>query len=598
MLLLGALGGAFVMQRLDRPVVTEPVRTRQLTFSGRDGQPDVSPDGRLIVFSSSRGGQSRIWVKQYPGGGETALTDGPDHAPRFSPDQTSLLFVRGAPGGSALFRVPLVGGTPRKLLDDVAEADWSPDGQRIVVLHRPVITSDGITQQVGVVGADGTGERELMTTTNRALTGVRWSPDGSRIAVTSLLAVNNSQAFILLVDVETGETTTIQPLDFNATGVAWSGRGEAIVYGSNQDLTAGVSGSAARIARQDLRSGETRTLMWAQSLFAGSGYGSSTLDVGAPGTLVYGALALKQNLSARAIDGAGGVASTLLTRGASRDRQPVYTPDGESVIFSSNRSGNLDLWSMSLKTGSITRLTEDTADDWDPAVTPDGSSLLWSSSRSGSLEIWTANRDGTGARQVSHDGVDAENPTCTPDGRWIVYSSGNPDRLGIWKIHPDGSGAALLVPGSHFLPEVSPDGRYASFVSNAPSETANLIRVVELETGEIVPFEILVPRSAPGRVEGPGSGDLGRSRWRSDGQALLFLGVDAEDRRGVYEQVFAIGRDTAGTRRPVAGFSPETMTESFAVSPDGRRIVLSQIEQAYSLVLAENLPGVEPPSRP
>ena len=65
------------------------------------------------------------------------------------------------------------------------------------------------------------------------------------------------------------------------------------------------------------------------------------------------------------------------------------------------------------------RVTDDASEDWDPAFTPDGKKIVWSSGRSGNLEIWIANTDGTGAKQISQDGVDAENPTATPDGRRV-----------------------------------------------------------------------------------------------------------------------------------------------------------------------------------
>ena len=97
------------------------------------------------------------------------------------------------------------------------------------------------------------------------------------------------------------------------------------------------------------------------------------------------------------------------------------------------------MWSLGTRTGELRQITDDQADDWAPAYSADGRSVLWSSNRSGHLEIWTAEADGGGARQVTRDGVNAENPTQTPDGQWIVYRSASPERGGIWKIRTDGS---------------------------------------------------------------------------------------------------------------------------------------------------------------
>ena len=102
------------------------------------------------------------------------------------------------------------------------------------------------------------------------------------------------------------------------------------------------------------------------------------------------------------------------------------------------------------------RLTVSAGDDWDPAYTHDGKQLLWSSNRSGNFEVWRAASDGSGARQLTADGVDAENPTATPDGKWIVYASANPAQNGVWKIRSDGGGAERLAPGPMTRPRALP----------------------------------------------------------------------------------------------------------------------------------------------
>jgi Tol biopolymer transport system component len=87
----------------------------------------------------------------------------------------------------------------------------------------------------------------------------------------------------------------------------------------------------------------------------------------------------------------------------------------------------------------------------------------------------------------------------------------------------------------------------------------------------------------------------GRARWVPDGTAIAFVGADEDGRSGVFVQDFVPGRDTAVTRRPVAGFSSESLTESLGLSPDGRRLTIANLHQASGLALAEGLPGVAPP---
>ena len=60
-------------------------------------------------------------------------------------------------------------------------------------------------------------------------------------------------------------------------------------------------------------------------------------------------------------------------------------------------------------------------------------------------------------------------------------------------------------------------------------------------------------------------------------------------------QDFVAGQDTSSTRRKVAGFDPRLELETFAISPDGARLAVAEIEWGSSLLLASGVAGVEPP---
>jgi Tol biopolymer transport system component len=581
--LLGGLGGS------EAPL--EPHRTRTLTFSGRDSQPTASPDGRMVAFVSDRDGTPRIWIKQLNGGGEEPLTDGEDSWPRFSPDGASILFVRRSGDSNSVYRSALVGGQPRKLVDRAFDADWSPDGSQIVY-SRPVPESAGV--MIGIAESRGGSGRELVTIADAAVSGLRWSPDGLWIAaIESPIAGNAAFAKVLLVDPDTGEQRRIDPIESAAhlSPVAWLGDGDAFVYALSTSLVGDQAGGLSRVVHYDLREDRHHTLFWTENLFPvlGGGLDRVIFDVVGPGQLVYHELAVRQNLE---LFGLSSDETTpdrrVLTAGNADDRQPAYSPDGRAMLFTSNRGGNLDIWLYELDTGATRQLTDDAASDWDPGWTPDGQGIVWSSNRNGNLEIWTADRDGSGARQVSQDGYDAENPTVTPDG-WVVYWSSNPEKLGVWKVRLDGSDSTQLATGRYLSPDVSPDGRYATMLRQQAQ--ANVIQVVDVETGEIVPFEIEVPRSQTATVL------WGRNRWLPDGSALAFVSVDAEGRSGVFRQDFRPGKDTSGTRRPLAGFLSDFVTESFTIAPSGRELTLSALRQVGSLVLVDGLPGIEPPQR-
>jgi Tol biopolymer transport system component len=264
----------------------------------------------------------------------------------------------------------------------------------------------------------------------------------------------------------------------------------------------------------------------------------------------------------------------------------VYSPDGGRIVFTSNRGGNLDVWELRLGDGHLRRLTDHVADDLDPHLLRDGR-LLWSSRRSGSFEVWMAEADGSSPRQVSHDGFDAENPAATPDGQWIVYASSHPARRGLWRMRADGTDDTKLVTGTKGLPEISPDGKLVLYSAYDPPRTT--LRVLRLADATHVPFEIdlgAIARSPRTRYI------RGRARWSADGREIVF--VDEEGGvTGVYAQAFRPGEDTRTSRRRLAGFDPERVTESFGLSPDGRTIVIATREVASHVLLASGVSGLD-----
>jgi eukaryotic-like serine/threonine-protein kinase len=574
--LVAVLAAAYFFSRTS---TQEPPALRFLTYSGHDRSPAASPDGKAIAFASDRDGTSRIWIKQLDAPGEVVLTAGPDSYPRFSPDGSMILFIHKDGPWSALWRVSVLGGEPRKLLQDVNSADWSPDGRHVVFIR---IQNDKghYNSSVGIATADGTAIRQIAYFKGLQLQHPRWSPDGKMIVARTIPFGQVTTPLFLIS--EDGKTT--HPIDsprklgwFSAA--AWSGS-HTLIFTEPVSIVAARSSTSGRVVEQDIDSGTNRTLFWSPTL-------GNTLDIVSAGRLVLDAISSRENLHEVISFGKGGTQqSRSLTKGISNDREPVYSPDGESVIFSSNRSGNLDLWTVSTRSGVVRRVTDNDAEDWDPAFMRDGKRILWSSSRGGHFEIWTADADGSDARQITQDGMDAENPTPTPDGKWIIYASYNSAKLGIWKVHPDGSGATQIVAGNSDLPEVSPDGQYVLY-RDARADPFAYIRVVRLSDHIVLPFKVQVRYTS--RHEDLTVGSGGRCRWMPDGRSVAFLDLNENGTQGVFVQDFAPDADTSKTRRPLTGFDRDAPTESFGISPDGLRIALAGLESYSSLMLAEGV---------
>jgi Tol biopolymer transport system component len=397
---------------------------------------------------------------------------------------------------------------------------------------------------------------------------------------------NTTNNSVMLFDTVTGETITTDPRPRRLSAPTWSRDSRSLILAESTSLLGDLSGSLGRVLLFDPFSGHERMLFWVQSVWGGAHQYVRFERYGDDG-LIFDEILWRGNLAEFRLDGSAPSASgRMLTQGHSRDRQPAYAPDGEWIVFSSNRSGNLDVWTLNLGTGELRQITDDGADDWDPAFSADGQSILWSSNRGGNLEIWMADAGGGRSRQITQDGEDAENPTQTADGQWIVYASANPKRSGIWKIRTDGTEEVQIAPGSFILPEVSPDGRYVMYKTTDVENTEEILRVSDLASNEIV-FTTRIPFHGFQRQI-----ESGRSRWLPDGSAFVFVRINDAGKSNLSIQDFRPGEDTASSRRVLIESVSDEDIESFGISPDGQRLTVSSFDNFRSLKVASGITGL------
>jgi Tol biopolymer transport system component len=360
----------------------------------------------------------------------------------------------------------------------------------------------------------------------------------------------------------------------------WDGTGNGLILAEGIGVTAVQRGTSGRLYRLDLGSGKYRALGWLENF-------PSILDVLPDGRLVLSSLLVRQNLREVALDARDLIGGRWLTTGMAIDRQPVYSPDGKSIMYSSNRGGTLDLWEVQVESGEMHRVTDDPADDWDPEYGLDGNAIYWCSGRSGAFEIWTARRDGSAPRQISHDSLDAENPQITPDNRWVYYSSGNPVKTGLWRSPVSGEPGERLMTGSTLIPDLSPDGRHLSVIIGVGTIESKLA-VLDLENPKELPMPV------PLQVQ-PGTVQNGRSRMAPDGNAVVYLNTRADGRPVLLRRSLSAWRTGGGTDTLFAHASEAI--ESFGLSPDGKRAVVSVVDWLSGLTIAEGVQGIVPPKR-
>ena len=158
--------------------------------------------------------------------------------------------------------------------------------------------------------------------------------------------------------------------------------------------------------------------------------------------------------------GAGGANKQAMSSapGAANDIQPAYSPDGNWILFASDRDGDLEIYVVNVGTGVETRLTNDAGVDGKPAWWFDGSRVLWASDRTGDLDVWAADFDsitpalGVPENLTSEPTRDDLMPAMRPDAGGIAFVSGTAGSEDIWTMSTTGtSQSPLTVTGSRDL---------------------------------------------------------------------------------------------------------------------------------------------------
>ena len=160
-----------------RPLTTDP---------SEDQLPNVTPDGRYVVFSSERGGFPSLWRMDLDGGNLKQLTFGQeDYAQNVSPDGRWVLFDSWRSGRKTPWKVSIDGGEPTQVIDKfTASPQFSPDGKWIAAYFQD--EQAGSPWRIMIAPVDGNGPVKVMdpvAVVDRIAidVGVTWSPDGRSI---------------------------------------------------------------------------------------------------------------------------------------------------------------------------------------------------------------------------------------------------------------------------------------------------------------------------------------------------------------------------------------------------------------------------------
>ncbi len=156
--------------------------------------------------------------------------------------------------------------------------------------------------------------------------------------------------------------------------------------------------------------------------------------------------------------------SVRLTYDPAEHSHPALSPDGQTVVFISDRAGRPDVFRTSVTGGQLINLTwTPSAEEDTPIFTPDGAAIAFASDRDGDWSIYLMGTDGANVRPAlsNYTGTDEVHPTFTPDGTALAFSSNRAD--GNWDIYSAAIGAGEWTrlttdPAVDRFPTLSADG--------------------------------------------------------------------------------------------------------------------------------------------
>ena len=190
----------------------------------------------------------------------------------------------------------------------------------------------------------------------------------------------------------------------------------------------------------------------------------------------------------------------LLSPSLFHDFHPIWSPDGKRLVFFSNRSGNLDIWSIKSNGSDLKQLTTHTMEDLYGTWSPDGDRIAFLSTRSKEVAIWTMKSDGSDHRQLTAGGNGDWGASWSPDGARIVFGSSRLSGLNEPK------GDQLVLERPRLFERI--------LVGDIPSEA---IWIVDVQTRSL---KKLMPEEETGGLHW-------YPAWSQDGMKIAYIADDA-----------------------------------------------------------------------
>jgi serine/threonine protein kinase len=569
------------------PQTFQSSQVNRITTSGRADDANISPDGRLVVYTeNSENGDSSVLVKQLATGNTLTIVP-PARVAHwgtvFSPDGDFVYYLMNDLSSeiTSMYKVSSIGGTPQKILSDVDGCPAiSPDGNQVAFVRD----TNSIKSELVVANSNGTGERSIATYTGDTWLpdeGPSWSPDGKSVANmlgVSTASVGGSIEYSLMsYDVATGAGRELTPKKWKgyAGRVVWMPDARSLMM-----IAAGNDADRNQVWRVTLPDGTASQVT--NDIISRD---SRTLGVTADGKTLL--TVTRQTLARIETLPPDGNMSQLRRLSSSEANEEGFnglswTPDGR-IVFASSEGEQDDLWIMNADGSNRRRLTSDTFWDGYPAVTPDGRYVVFSTNRprGGSTPyLYRIDIDGSNLTQLTS--IEDTSPDISPDGKWVLYSSWSPGPKGItgqglWRISIEGGKPIQLTEYNSQTPQFSPDGNWILATVLDDQVTPKRWR------NGVIP----ISGGPPAKQFDRPNYRWAYARWTPDGKGISFIGAPA-----IPSNIWIQPVD-GGEPRKLTNFTSD-MIFRHAWSRDGKTLAIVHGRPSTDVVLMKDSDSSKP----
>ena len=542
---------------LRAPVPAHPLRVSILPPEQHSFDPlstALSPDGTKLAFvAAAAGATPQLWVRPLDSTAAQPLAGTDDASfPFWSPDNRSLGFF----AEGKLKIIDASGGAVQTLASapQPRGGAWGPDG---TILYTP----DASSLMFRIPAAGGTPSRAMGDEKEAAALGSpRWPaflPDGKHFVVFEFAPDSQGGGGIIhLAALDSKQDTILVNSDCRAE---YASGHLVFVHGGNlmtqtfDEKKLKLTGNPVPIAEQ-VRS-DTR--------------GAAAFSLSSEGKLIFSG-GQTGTLDLAWYDRSGKKGDTI-DSGTFQDAH--ISPDGKKVSAArADAAGHLEIYIYDLVRGTKSQFSFSQSRDDDPIWSPDGNTIVFDSARSGKIDLYT--RPANGARQeelLYHDDFDKYPTSWSLDGKYIAYEASGNGHLEVWVMPMMGDHKPFaFLQGKYNIrfPVFSPDGKWMVFTS--------------FESGHGQVYVVAFPK--PGGKFLVGDGQL--AVWSHNGREILY--VDDHSRMASVE-VTAHG-DSMELGKPQVLF-PAQPTQ-FEASADGKRLLMMQapMESSSHLTLVVNWP--------